>query len=385
MANESSIHDVGYSEYVDTNWTSSDNSSTGSGSCSVEVSSAREEMEVLRSVRWGIAILVTLTVLSSATIGMFLHSWMKIRRHVPYGNRRIFLVRLFGLFPVFSGTSLAGFYVPKASLIANWGASLYLSTTLYTFVLLIVDYYGGVEPMEHHIEGIKVSLSAPPLTCCCPCLPKINFTMTNFHRLRRLVLQTAYIRPLCVFIGAVLWADGIYKPSIIEADSAFVYLSSISLVSSLVAVYGLSVIYNATHTTLQHFMISIKFTTIKCVLIITNGQNLLIAILIATDVIPCVGPLDSAVRGELLYNMLVVFEMFLLTFSFKLYYWRWMVKHEYGHRFASASVGDFADLGENAPMKITHDRLNDLQEKSSANGSLSNISKTGSFKSETVV
>eukprot|EP00057_Strongylocentrotus_purpuratus_P001040 XP_001190867.2 PREDICTED: organic solute transporter subunit alpha [Strongylocentrotus purpuratus] len=375
-------------EYVDANLTTGDNSSTGSRGCSVDVSSAREEMEVLRSVGWGIALLVTLTALSCATVGMFLHSWVRIRRQVPYGNRRIFLVRLFALFPVFSVTSLAGFYVPRASLIANWGSSLYLSMTLYTFVLLIVDYYGGIGPMEDHLDGIKVSLSAPPLTCCCPCLPKISFTMTNFHRMRRLVLQTAYIRPLCVFLGAVLWADGIYKPSIIEADSAFVYLSVITLASSLVAVYGLSVIYNATHNQLQHFMISIKFATIKCVLIITNGQNLIIAILIAKDVIPCVGPLDSAVRGEFLYNMLVIFEMFLLNFFFKLYYWRWMVKHEYGHRFVSASVGDITDIKNfeaNAPMNVTRERINDLQEEASVDGSLSNVSKSGSFKSETVV
>lgn len=45
MAEEQSIQDVVYSEYVDTNLTTGDNSSTGSRGCSVDVSSAREEME----------------------------------------------------------------------------------------------------------------------------------------------------------------------------------------------------------------------------------------------------------------------------------------------------------------------------------------------------
>eukprot|EP00057_Strongylocentrotus_purpuratus_P015936 XP_011670410.1 PREDICTED: uncharacterized protein LOC105441203 [Strongylocentrotus purpuratus] len=116
-------------------------------------------------------------------------------------------------------------------------------------------------------------------------------------------------------------------------------------------------------------MISVKFVTIKGVLIITNGQNLFIAFLIAKDVIPCVGPLDSAVRGAFLYNMLVIFEMFLLNFFFKLYYWRWMVKHEYGQRFVSASVGEITDIKNfeaNAPMNVMNERIN---------GSLSNVSK----------
>ncbi|XP_071509155.1 organic solute transporter subunit alpha-like [Diadema antillarum] len=378
-ATESSM--IFYSE-ID-NATSS-NKSTG---CSDHVSSSGEEMKMILSVPWGLPILISITICAGLTIIMFFHSWMRIRRHIPYGNRRMFLVRLFALFPIYAGTSLAGFYVPKASLIANWGASLYLSSTLYTFVLLIVDYFGGVEPMELHIDGIKVSLSAPPLTCCCPCLPKINFSMTNFHRFRRLVLQTAFIRPVCVFIGAVLWADGIYKPSVIEADSAFVYLNVISLVSSLIAVYGLSVIYNATAVPLKNFMVSAKFTAMKCVLIMTNGQNLIIAILVKKNVIPCVGILDSASRGELLYNMLVVYEMFLLTLVFKLYYWHWIISHEYGMKYMSASVDDLDldGVDEKEPMSVTHERIQDLQEKTSANGSLSNVSKTGSFKSETVV
>lgn len=45
MAAEPPIQDVVYSEYVDTNLTADDNSSTGSRGCSVDVSSAREEME----------------------------------------------------------------------------------------------------------------------------------------------------------------------------------------------------------------------------------------------------------------------------------------------------------------------------------------------------
>ena len=89
-----------------------------------------------------------------------------------------------------------------------------------------------------------------------------------------------------------------------------------------------------------------------------------------------------------LYNMLVLSEMFFLNLFFKLYYWRWMVKHEYGLRFAAASVGDEIDddLEEREPMNLTHDRIQELQGRtSSVNGSISNVSKTGSFKSETVV
>ena len=90
--------------------------------------------------------------------------------------------------------------------------------------------------------------------------------------------------------------------------------------------------------------------------------------------------------------MLVVVEMFFLTIFFKIYYWRWMFKHKYGTALR-ASVDTFdkdkdvEGIYEHSPMNITHDRLHDLQaeEGYSAKGSLSNVSKTGSFKSETVV
>ena len=35
-----------------------------------------------------------------------------------------------------------------------------------------------------------------------------------FHRLRLMVVQTAYIRPLCVFIAALMWAEGVFIPSV---------------------------------------------------------------------------------------------------------------------------------------------------------------------------
>ncbi|XP_071509156.1 organic solute transporter subunit alpha-like [Diadema antillarum] len=349
-------------------------------SCSSHVGSIGEQIEAFRSIYWGIPLLSFLTVFAGLNLCMFIHSWVMIRRHVPYSARRIFLVRFFALFPIYSFTSIAGLYIPRAALITNWVSSLYMSTTLYAFVLLIVDYFGGIEKMEAYMTGREVSLRAPPFTCCCPCLPSVKFSMKLFHTFRGLVLQTAYIRPTIVFIGAVLWADGIYNPSSIAPDSAFIYLTAIGLLSSLLAVFGLSIIYNATAEPLQYFMVGAKFNAMKFTLILTNAQNLVMGIFVKTGVIPCVGPFNTASRGQVLYNMLVICEMFLLTVMLKFYYCWWMSKNEYGRDSLSKTVGTHplsdpeknnGAAGENQSQDVEKFRVTDA-EKASENGAYVN-------------
>nr|XP_054753352.1 organic solute transporter subunit alpha-like [Lytechinus pictus]XP_054753353.1 organic solute transporter subunit alpha-like [Lytechinus pictus] len=358
----------------------SDNSSTDG--CSSQVNSATEEAIFLGSFGGGIALLVILSLLSVATIIMFIHSYVGIRHRVKSQSRRIFLIRLFAIFPIYSATSLAGVYFPRASLITGWGSSLYLSMTMYTFVLLVIDYYGGLEAMERHLEGVEVSLSAPPLTCCCPCLPKVVF-MDHFHGMRVLVLQAVYLRPLTTIIGAILWTDGIYAPRI-GPDSAFLYLTIISLISSLVAVYGLSVMYNATLKHLRHFMIGVKFAVLKCVIIVTNLQNMIIAALSAANAIPCSGAFNSPARGTLIYHILVICEMFLILLVLKIYYAQWSKKHEYGKHFSSkASVGDLKPAAEEKPpaVEAINEGMDDVELKAGVNGE----SKSSPDKSDTGV
>jgi len=46
---------------------------------------------------------------------------------------------------------------------------------MYTFIRLMVHYYGNTASMITVLEDQKVTLRSPPCCCCCCCLPNVDF------------------------------------------------------------------------------------------------------------------------------------------------------------------------------------------------------------------
>ncbi|XP_071956108.1 organic solute transporter subunit alpha-like [Antedon mediterranea] len=268
-------------------------------------------------------LLATASVLTCLTFCLFLESFKYMTSKVPFGARRGYLAWLIGIYPVFSATSLTGIYIPRASILANWCANIYLAVCIYAFLMLTVNYFGGVMVMVERLKDTKIRLNRPPLACCCLCLPNIILTEVHFHRIRIAVLQVCVIRPLVLFIAAVLWADGIYVQAQISKDSAFVYLNTVSLISTLIAVYSLSILHKASVEPLKGYLIKSKFISMKIVMLTTNIQNLVLAFLSRFGVIECSTHFSSEVRANILYNYLVVFETFFMLFIGRLILSQW--------------------------------------------------------------
>ncbi len=79
----------------------------------------------------------------------------------------------------------------------------------------------------------------------------------------------------------------------ISKTSAFLYLTLISLVSTLVGVYGLTVFYKVSTEPLKKYWIREKFIALKTVMIVPNVQTLILAILIRARVIKCIQPFSA--------------------------------------------------------------------------------------------
>ena len=79
----------------------------------------------------------------------------------------------------------------------------------------------------------------------------------------------------------------------ISKTSAFLYLTVISLTSTLVGVYGLTVLYKVSSTPLKKYWIREKFLALKTVMIVPNLQTLLLAVLIRARVIRCLATISA--------------------------------------------------------------------------------------------
>ncbi|XP_072035702.1 organic solute transporter subunit alpha-like [Amphiura filiformis] len=277
---------------------------------------AKELFSEMAASSFSKALLIFSTLLTGITLVIFMEIVVYVSIKVPYGARRGYTIFLLGLFPVFSVTSLASIYVPRAAIVASWAASLYLSLGLYIFILLILAHFRGIDTMVRRLQDVEITLAQPPLACCCPCCcSKIKLTHQHIHRLRLVVLQSALIQPLTLFIASILWTDGLYIPAYISKTSAFLYLTLISLISTLVGVYGLTVFYKVSIEPLKKYWIKEKFIALKIVMIVPNVQTLLLAILVRSKVIKCIAPFSASLVSSIIYNALVICEMFILIAS----------------------------------------------------------------------
>lgn len=200
---------------------------------------------------------------------------------------------------------------------------------------LLVDYFGGSKRVWNQVEGTNVILRTPPCCCCIVCLPVIKFdrwvsdrwqaqsicylVVTTvafafyklwacykcgvqqyvigvwqvtgmwqvtgvwrvkgvcvcdrrvFTKLQMLVMQVALVRPLLMFIAAVLWADGAYTPGVVS-----VHLLPDWLIWIIVKSYWLKP-FNWTNKRLMTWLLYYLATdsSKQCIHLHSNGQRVI--------------------------------------------------------------------------------------------------------------
>ncbi|PIN99472.1 hypothetical protein AB205_0197990 [Aquarana catesbeiana] len=94
-------------------------------------------------------------------------------RNIQSSRRTCLYLWILGVYPVFCISSIIGMFIPRSSGICNFVASIYHSITLWKFLELITDYFGGKGQMLEVLGHQTVSPNPPPCCCCC-CFPNIQ-------------------------------------------------------------------------------------------------------------------------------------------------------------------------------------------------------------------
>lgn len=149
-------------------------------------------------------------------------------------------------------------------------------------------------------------------------------------------MQVSIVRPILMFVAAVLWTNGSYQPGNMSLDNAYIYVTVLNLVSTLVAVYGLMLTRGLLGPEFERqFSITGKIASLQLTLICSAVPNLIIGILVSTGVIQCSVLLPSKARSEMLYHAFLVFMMLPFSLMGRRFYRR----SQDGQGFADAQPG----------------------------------------------
>nr|KAG5700074.1 hypothetical protein BaRGS_029824 [Batillaria attramentaria] len=104
-------------------------------------------------------------------------------------------------------------------------------------------------------------------------------------------------------------------------DSVSTYFLVVSSVSTLLAMYGLVVLFRSTRRHLETHNVTPKFFVLQLMLVVLNLQGFVIKFLADRHIPPCSnGVISSVVRGEAIQHMLLIAETFLLALGARVVY-----------------------------------------------------------------
>ncbi|XP_045159606.2 organic solute transporter subunit alpha-like [Mercenaria mercenaria] len=260
-----------------------------------------------------IVFLAVASVLAISSLAIYVEELFFIHKHYQTGDQRAWKITvLLGLYPVVCIMSLISVLVPTSSTLMTLMSACYISFCIYIFIMMTIECYGGPDKMIGTLADDKVILNTPPCCCCLCCILKpITLTRKSLKTFEILAMQVMFVRPIVLFIAAVMWTDGRYNNKI-SVDEPYVYITVVSAISTLLSMYGLIVIFRASRLHLKHYHLALKFVPLQATIILVNLQRLVFSILAERDIPECIGSRGSRVRGENLHNALLVVETFLL-------------------------------------------------------------------------
>ncbi|KAG8129801.1 hypothetical protein E2320_016484 [Naja naja] len=320
----------------------------GSGTCPSEKNMARDpncssisdqlplSSEIFQVIKAEIWIFLIPVFLGLIQVGLFLEQTGFFLRHGKSSHRTSVLLWILGVYPVFNLTSLICLYIPRASFVCNFVASMslrspllhllagvlfmpcsysygcsYHSITLWKFLALIRDFFGGSESMVQKLVGQRVSPNPFPCCCCC-CLPEIAANRANLRCMTVAVYQLSLIRTILFFITLILWTDDEYDYGAVGYTNPNSYITVIIAISTFLSFYGYLLFYKATKPALDGYNLRYKFVCIILVLVLCGLQSGIVETMGALGVIPCSPSLSPVTRSQMIYYYALAIEMFFI-------------------------------------------------------------------------
>ncbi|XP_077185583.1 organic solute transporter subunit alpha-like [Paroedura picta] len=268
--------------------------------------------EIFPVIKAQIWIFLVPVILGLVQVGLFLEEMGFFLRQGNSSRRTTLTLWILGVYPVFSFTSLISLFIPRASFVCTFVASIYHSITLWKFLALIRDFFGDSGQMLQRLEGQRVSPDPFPCCCCC-CLPEIAASRSNLRYMTVAVYQLSLIRTILFFVTLILWTDEKYDYGDVGYTNPNSYINAIIGISTFLSFYGYLLFYKATKPALAGYSLRSKFVCIILVLVLCGLQSGILETMGAVGAIPCSPPLSANTRSQMIYYYALAVEMFFIS------------------------------------------------------------------------
>jgi len=271
--------------------------------------SAHEYFKALDEGSRGLIIAASvLTVISVALFGLNLFS---IWKWIDSNSRKFKLTNIAGLFPVTTINCIISICVPKSTPVCDTFITLYYISALISFVTLIINLFDGRKEMANQMTERSISLAAPPLFCCCRCLPKIQASRRNLRSIEILVYQSAVVKIATNYMYSVIWADASGNLKADESPAQF--FTAINTISTLIAIYGTVLYTRMAAEPLKGYQVRFMFVTLQLTYLFFNIQGTIFNMLATSaKVIHCDFLLPAAARAHFWHHLLLILESVLI-------------------------------------------------------------------------
>lgn len=238
--------------------------------------------------------------------------WYYVWTFVAEEKRQNKLYFLISLFPVSTLCCYVGMVSPRTSMVMASLGVLYFLTCLFVLISLIRHLFGSRDAFSATLlfDKKQIDFQSPPFCCCCSFLPKAKSTVHNLRRLEWIVLQAPVVRAVIVTFNVIAVAE--WR----EAANRYIHFSEmVSVVSLLLAIFGVHTMARLTSDKLSHYGFMTIFRVVDVALLFFTAQQPMIFdnILIRFEVFKC-GPLLSARdNARFICNFVIITEMLMLS------------------------------------------------------------------------
>jgi len=169
------------------------------------------------------------------------------------------------------------------------------AVALHYFGLTIVCLMGGKDATVEKLASVEAHGTfgssrwcVPPCCCLVPFLPCFKdgyktFDLSLLSKMRCMIEQYCYITPLTTLMeGIIHWQE---KQQHIHFDLLMASVQAMRVVSMFVCLQALFALYNATKKPLKKFDTTLKFLSIKALILLSVVQKILVMLLFYADLV----------------------------------------------------------------------------------------------------
>eukprot|EP00127_Corallochytrium_limacisporum_P000781 Clim_evm67s25 gene=Clim_evmTU67s25 len=266
-----------------------------------------EQLHHLRVLSWEIALLSTFMTCIVSAYSIFTHLNFY---NYPDQQRRV--IRIIFMVPLYAITSFFSLWFVGASVYLDLLRDSYEAFVLYQFFMLMMGYLGG----EFRVEGLLKNKSATPhLWPLYHCLKPVQVSHPTFLiRIKQLVFQFFFIKPVLAILSIVFAACGILSEGHWDPTSAYPYVTFIDNLSISLCFYALVLFYTALRDDLKAYHPVPKFLCVKSVIFFSFWQSVAVSALVMTDIIRDAGSYLTAQNiATGFQDFLICLEMFIFS------------------------------------------------------------------------